>query len=455
MTDPQTIRDAAFVGAMWNSHSDELRELVALNPAAALEGFVEAFARDEGQVWALIWVLDYYSLDELKQAGVPELVVKRKEANMLADEQRALIDHAGEAQRLAREREERRIERELRRETPPTLSEMLARDREKTDGWIAHNSQFYASQVADLSESEADDLRARLDDWWPDKLFVETITRKSENSWSQENEAAAWLWFGPALDKDVTPRQWAELASCGVLFHDQTEWLQRKSTAEAKRELALLCDASDSRVWHQALQATPAPLPDELVEAVVSNLKSAQEAAYGLSYIGQRLYEAAGAGPLRQLSEVSDEFANTLRPLLAAHGDEQAQVELVGELRRRLEAGDYPPHEGRLDALPEVTSEDALDDLFACIELVWGRTDDDDQRSWYPDVMSPVMNAIRTIGGRKAVAGYDELIDKDEKFKFLRAQRDAVAQSMLRGDGLEAAEDASRELGLPFFAGPR
>ncbi len=452
MTDSQTIRDAAFVGAVWTSHANELWQLVAQNPPAALDGFLDAINRDETHVWALVRMLDYYSLDELRSAGVPELVIKRKEAKMAADAQHARLTLTSEAERLLREREELRVERELEREAPPTLSELLARDRDKTDGLIAQNSQFFASQVADLSEEEANDLRARLDEWWPDKPFARTITRKTENSWSQENRAAAWLWFGPALDKEVTPRQWAELASCGVLFHVQTEWLQRKGTPKGKRELAEICDADDSRVWHQALQATPAPLPDELIEAIVSNLTTAREDAYGVRYIGERLYEDAGAEPLRRLSDASEKFSASVRPLLAAHGDEDAQADLVKDLRERLGAGQYPREE-RMNWLPEVTNEDLLDELFACIELVWGRSEGAGEH-WYPDVLSPVMSAIRTIGGRKAVARYDRVIEKDEKFKFLRAQREAVAQSMLRGDGLEAAEQAARELGLPFFVAP-
>lgn len=59
------------------------------------------------------------------------------------------------------------------------------------------------------------------------------------------------------------------------------------------------------------------------------------------------------------------------------------------------------------------------------------------------------MNAIRNIGGRKAVEGYDELL-KDPQYRFTRTQRDAVAHSMLRIDGLIAAAQAARELGLPF-----
>jgi hypothetical protein len=183
-------------------------------------------------------------------------------------------------------------------------------------------------EVKDLSTAAAGELGRRLDEWWPDKPFADTITRTSPNSWRQENFAAAWLWFGPPLDKELTPSQWAESASCGVLFHDQTEWLKRKATEEAKQELARSCAAESARIWNQALQATPSPLPAELVNAVVANLNTATDEVYGLEYIGKRLYEAAGPDPLRLLSEVSDDFASALRPLLARDGDEEAQLTL-------------------------------------------------------------------------------------------------------------------------------
>ncbi len=64
------------------------------------------------------------------------------------------------------------------------------------------------------------------------------------------------------------------------------------------------------------------------------------------------------------------------------------------------------------------------------------------------------MAAIRNVGGRKAVEGYDRLLE-DPKNAFLRGQRDAIAQTMLQGDGLEAAERAAREFGLPFFSSAR
>jgi len=65
----------------------------------------------------------------------------------------------------------------------------------------------------------------------------------------------------------------------------------------------------------------------------------------------------------------------------------------------------------------------------------------------------PGGTAIRNIGGRKAVEGYDKLLEDPEN-AFLRGQRDAIAQAMLQADGLASAEDAAGELGLPYFGRP-
>lgn len=460
MASAEAIRDAAFIAAMWDIETEEIRQLAQQDRLAALDGFVAATRRDENRVWPLMLSLDLYSVEELEQAGAPEFAVERRQMQLEPTEEQLEAEREAQermAQRRA-EREKRRMEREqqVEEERTPSLGELLDRERsENLDLGIALNSQHFASQVGNLSEEQAQDLRRRLDEWWPDKPYAETITRQSQNSWSQENFAAAWLWFGPPLDKDLTARQWAEIACSGILFHDQMEWLKRKATPEAKLELAQTCTAEDARIWNQALQVIPDPLPEELVEAIVTNLRTATEEVYGLEYIGERLSRAAGAEPLRTLSEVSDEFAAAFRPLLAADGNQEAQAVLVKDLRRRLEAGERPIDRtlGWLDA---VDSEDLLEELFACVSLVYGPSGlTETYGSWYPrDVLTPLMSAIRNIGGRKAVAGYDKLLE-DPDNAFLRGQRDAIVQAMLQADGLEAAQEAARELGLPFFASPR
>jgi hypothetical protein len=460
MTDRDAIRDAAFVAAIWNVHSDELRQLLERDLEAGLEGFIQAIRLEDSRVFVMDQYLDLFPMTALEAAGAPEHVLDRK--RMLAEFERRQAREATTTEEVGETLAEAKVglpiePEEARR--PPTLSDLLARDREHWDEIIAHHSQHYAGEVASLSPEEADDLRHRLDEWWPERPFAETITRTNANSWTQENLAAAWLWFGPPLDKDMTPHQWAELASSGILFHDQIEWLQRKASTEAKLELARTCRAGDSRVWYEALSATPDPLPDELVKAIVTNLKAAEDKHYNVSYIGERLYSGAGTAPLEALSRVSEHFANALRPLLAAAGDEDAQRFLVRQLREQLEAHQRPDREN-LRWLDAVENEDLLDDLFACVEILWTRPAGIDVgRGWHSaDAATPVMNAIRNIGGRGAVERYDRLIARNQGLQFLLSQREAIAQAMLRHNGLVAAEEAARQFGLPVFvargAGP-
>jgi hypothetical protein len=51
------------------------------------------------------------------------------------------------------------------------------------------------------------------------------------------------------------------------------------SEAGARR----ICTTTDSRIWYEALTATPDPLPDELADAVVTNLKIAEEDHHALN----------------------------------------------------------------------------------------------------------------------------------------------------------------------------
>jgi hypothetical protein len=457
MTDQAVVRDAAFAATLWRARGPELRALVERYPDAALAGVVEAITRDASNLPFLLMVVDAFPLEALERGSVPEPALLHKRLLLEQAVQAERVDESPRAQAAVAEDQGDAGAAAADAATPrqvPTLSELLSRDRKGWDEVIAHGAQLFASEVASLAPNEKDDLKDRLDEWWPDKPYRETITRKGPNQWSQENLAAAWLWFGPPLDKSVEPRQWAELASCGVLFDDQTSWLRRHANTEAVLELVDICQATDSRTWHEALAATPDPLPAELVEAVVGNLRSSEE-DYQLEHIGSRLLAAAGATPLHTLSDVSEEFARALRPLLAVAGELDAQRELLRDVRNQLEAHQRPS--GReLGWLEGVSSEELLDDLFACVALLYGPAPAvKETSSWFTvDVVTPVMNAIRNIGGRAVVERYDALIARGEGLQFLVDQREAVAQAMLLRHGLVAAEQAADGLGLPTCAPP-
>jgi energy-coupling factor transporter ATP-binding protein EcfA2 len=442
--DDETIRDVAFVAAAWAVDDERLHPLIAKSHEAALRGFIEAIETDPFRMFALDPYLEVFSSEELQRAGAPGPVVERRRAMSgpvapIAARPRTRPRPLSAADGAARE-------------TPPTLSELLARDRDQWDDVIARTSQRLASQVSLLSEEEKADLRARLDEWWPDKPFVQTIRRTGPNSWEQENRAAAWLWLGPPLDKRMTAEQWGQVASCGILFEDQLEWLRRHSSEESKQALATTCTSSDSQVWERALAATPDPLPDALQHALLRHLTESTD-DYSLGQIGERLQSAIGPEPVRTLSEQSDEFADVLRPLLASAGDTRAQRTLIAGLRSQLEAHERP-EDRRLGWLNAVTDESSLQDLFACLELLYGPASEiADTSAWVAnDVLTPVMSAIRNIGGADAVRRYDQLIGKGGGMQFLHSQREVVAQAVLREEGLRAAEQAARALGVPVFS---
>jgi len=461
MSERNLIRDVAFVAVAWRVADEQLKQILSRETDAALAGAKEAVEVGAADWWHVSQFVDCFTLEQLEAAGMPDRVIESKRRDIAAAEARtgqaamgpylqseatATVEGAAVSDDLAEDPQR-----------PLTLSELLAKPRDQFDEIIAHHSQAYGSQVKDLSEDEANDLRQRLREWWPDKPYKESITWNNAHRWTQENMAAAWIWFGPALDMDVTPQQWAELAVSGVLFQDQTEWLWRHCTDEAKRILAAICDASDTRIWTQVFNSTPGPFPDELVDAVVRHLRTAEREEYGVGYVGGRLIEDGRIEAVYALAAVSDEFARALRPLLAKEGDVDAQRPLLDELANELRAGKRPERHD-LTWLESLDSEELLPQLFEILKLTYGpsrgieSTVGDDVAWLSVDVATPVMTAIRTIGGPRAVEGYDRLLEESEDFRFLRLQRDAIVQSMLQMEGLDAAPQAARELGLPVLS---
>jgi hypothetical protein len=67
------------------------------------------------------------------------------------------------------------------------------------------------------------------------------------------------------------------------------------------------------------------------------------------------------------------------------------------------------------------------------------------------DVVNPTTETISRIGGRDAVAGYDQLIEAGGDFRWLGTQRDRVAAGVLSEDGERFAAEASKQLGLPIL----
>jgi hypothetical protein len=459
---PEDVRAAAVLSLRWGIASEEMTSFLALDRRAALDGFREVFAEKDFERWWGPLPISFLTADELASIGAPErLVEMQRRAEDRRREEAAGI--------------ERPVEPPVQSEGPeiqknPTLSELLTRPREQWDEIIAHHSQYYAREIPDLGEDEREDLRGRLREWWPSKPFAETITWKQRSSpgtsWSMENLPAAWIWFGPALDIDVTPQQWAELAASGVLFEEQMEWLQRKATEEGKRLLAEVCTSNTGREWQEALRATPDPLPRELIDALTSRL-SHVESDYELSEIADRLANAGEQEALRSLLAVSDEFARIVRPHLAGSGDQGAIEVLLDELVEDLREGGRRSA-GELPWLEGIGGQERfLEKLFECLVLAYPVDEPQESRSRRGsrrgrfgvqafageiyDPVTPLMAAIRGIGGEAAVRGYDKILREHPGVAFMRLQRDAIAQAELAEEGVRAGREVLASAGLPYF----
>jgi hypothetical protein len=350
-----------------------------------------------------------------------------------------------------------------------TLRRLLEeRPREKWDVIIAHHSQHYANQVGKLDDVERDDLRQRLREWWPSRPFSETITfaQKSgtQTSWTIDNFAAAWLWYGPELEMELSPEQWAQIASSGVLFEKQTQWLKAQATDEGISVLAAQTTSPEGRAWREALRVVPGSVPDELAAALVAHLRSVDQ-EYELREIAHRLAEDRHVDALRAIAQVADEFADVVAPYLAQEGDRDALGRLLDELRDNLAAGERIDGDdlGWLVGVGEETQ--YLPRLFECLVLAHRARDEmprpgprrGRRRSlvtvgWgvFSDPVSPLVHAIKQIGGPAAVAGYDEILRTQDDVEFLRLQRQAIAQAELGEAGVNAGLAATEELGLPW-----
>ncbi len=122
---------------------------------------------------------------------------------------------------------------------------------------------------------------------------------------------------------------------------------------------------------------------------------------------------SADTEAVRTLAATSPEFESALRPLLAADGNLAAQRTALSELRSQLEAGGRPETRG-LGWLRSVTDDSLLDDLFACLELVYGPSTkaSDTENLFVNDVVTLVTAAIREVGGLAGVERYDRLIGR-------------------------------------------
>jgi hypothetical protein len=202
---------------------------------------------------------------------------------------------------------------------------------------------------------------------------------------------------------------------------------------------------ADERIV-DALRSTPDALPSELIEALVSRLRTIDSGYYQLRYIAERLAGHQEMAALKTLAEVDEDFDRIVRPFIAKLGDAESVGMMLQRLEESLTEGERPDSEN-LFWLDGALSEHYLPQLFRCLVLVYRPAA---TRHEWIDTMTPLMTAIRLIGSDEAVRGYDEILAEDDPdLRFLRLQREAVAQAELAKDGLDAAPIAAQAAKVP------
>jgi hypothetical protein len=457
VADAETIFNAAYAAVRADADSDELRVLLRTDPPAALRGIKQALA-DGAEWWQVVELTNLFTVEDLQRADVGDELLGIKRASLQRDQNTALA--LREIQKRQRERRRQR-EAELAARYAPdatglagtgpgALAALLTRPREHGDPWILRDAFNLVRQVSSLTVEQREDLRQRLAEWWPDKPFIETIHRSEERRFSIEDRAGAWLWLAPALDIAPNKEQWAQLATSGVIGTSQRDWLRRHASPESVRAATELLDAPDVDRWYELLGACPPPPPPEPVDKMVACAREpASDAVH--AELAKELVQAGHTEAARVMGEKVAGFEDALRPLLAAAGELAEQEVLLDEMLQTLRGGGRI-HRQQAEWMHGISDDSLLPRLFEILRLAVPRvqvTDDRDMGWYHYDVINPTVNAIITIGGEVAVAGYDELIREDLQFRWLRNQRDKVAESVLRMDGLEAAPTAARAAGVP------
>jgi len=204
------------------------------------------------------------------------------------------------------------------------------------------------------------------------------------------------------------------------------------------------------------------PLAESLLGAATDALGSAMHASKGKvddagarRHVLRRLVAAGHVAGAQKVARQSPELTNTFDSLLAEHGHVDAQERLLQHMVDRARARKSLVHDD-MGWMTAVEDPRLLEPLFALLGSVWKTSDKPIPRiSSGPglhDVTSPVMAGIRRIGGEDAINGYDALLARGGDARRLHAQREELAASLLRLEGLDMAETASADAHLPVIS---
>jgi hypothetical protein len=452
------------VALAWRVESDDVVRICRSDRDAALERLGEIMAGRDIPWWEAIRVARIFTVQELEGVALPQELVEQV-ASQLVQQTPAGKDAAADAARRGEGfmREARRARPE--REAPAALGELLERpesERAQTDREIIDGIQRFARQVGDLTASQREALIGRLEAWWPQKSFRDTITRVSANEWRQEGPAAAWTWIGPLAKPPLSADHWAQLATCGIAMPELQRWLLETETADgAYAAIGFLVDEKDPRHWWYLLACCRDPLPNALLVAcsdsidLQPNLPDDDGVVHQLTEIGHRFLGNDREDLARSLAARVAAFSDALIPLLANAGDVSAQERLLAELTERVD-GAGGPAVNELLWVTAIRSPTLLPLLFGLLGRAYPTGNASPESpphvigGYQPhDIINPMVEAIAAVGGRAAVAAYDEQIAQVAYMRWLYPQRERIALELLTRDGRRFLEVAATRAGVP------
>lgn len=431
----KTAEDVGYIAAVWSINEPSVIEWMRRRPLAAV-GVIDAIDSGNAYRYQVLGLLGAFSLEALRDAGAdPKLVT---------DLGRMREPHPDPAPPPADL---------FSFESPPQstgpegkLADLLAEPAAKSDATLLHNARYLAGAAAKLDVDARRNLRGRLGRWWRDGE-LEKAVQHTPGGYTLSHWAAAWLFYGPAIDASLDVQRWAEVAVFGLNFNDIQEWLGRHHTRAKERRAAELCKAKGIAAWSDLVAVVPLAPSPALIEGMLIHARRVDD-SYKLTRLGERLADLDDLPTLRRLAGIGSGFAEGLLPNLAAAGDVKAQRKLLRRLRRSLEQGETRSYSEQLQWLGSVRDESLIGDLIGCLRLAQPLEGDA-----YPDVIAPLRAAMEAIGGEPVIAAYDEVVEEDVPgIQFLRLARNAIAQGMLSKAGVEAATRLSEEIGLPLIA---
>lgn len=333
---------------------------------------------------------------------------------------------------------------------PPTLNDVLALSDEEAIAELSNRPRRYLTQVKAADDATKEQVNALLGTIWPDKPLRMCVKRSGVEV-TIAFALHAILVLGPASQMQLTPEQWADVATCGVVLSDQAGWLREQYTDEGLVRACEICDAPDARTWSQIVSAIPdsADLPSALAQAIDTHLRETPEGddIFYLRSLSRRLAEAGELDLLLSLSDRNAVFRTELLPALSALGDVPAARQLLADLAKNVADG------GRSDRyevewMSGINAPELLPDLFSTFKEVL-----EHEREPVLGALPSLTAAIRRVGGVEAVRLYDEMISSSEnpRFKFSRSYRDDVLNDLLERTGQAAAVEAAKGLSLPIL----